>query len=240
MEVVILAGGKGTRLRPYSNVLPKPLMPVGNYPILEIVLRSLHRQGFRHVTLSVGHLAHLIEAYFGDGRRWDLSLRYVRESTPLGTAGPLALVDFLTDDFVVMNGDILTDLDFRAMIARHRSSGAPATLARYAKTLRPSLGVVETDAAGKLTAYHEKPALHYEVSMGIYVMHRSVVELFTRRGRRLDLPDLMLRLLEAGERVATYPHDGLWLDIGRPEDYEAAQEILERNATELLRTEPPA
>jgi NDP-sugar pyrophosphorylase family protein len=134
MQAVILAGGKGRRLRPYTTVLPKPLMPLGDMPIIEVVLRQLAASGFDQVTVAVGYLAELLMAYCGDGSKFGLELRYSREEEPLGTAGPLALIDGLDDTFLVMNGDVLTSLDLRGLVQQHRASGAAATTARISST----------------------------------------------------------------------------------------------------------
>jgi NDP-sugar pyrophosphorylase family protein len=227
-RAVILAGGKGTRLRPYTTVLPKPLMPVGDRPILDIVIRQLRHRGFGRVTISTGYLAELIEAFFGDGSRHGVPVDYVREDEPLGTAGALALVDGLTEDFLVMNGDVLTDLDYEAVLAVHRESDAIATIATHARRVQIELGVLQFDAdSTKLTDYYEKPVIDYEASMGVYCFSPRVLE-FIEPGRRLDFPDLVLRLIAAGETVRAHRSEDFWLDIGRHDDYEQAQEEFER------------
>ena len=228
----MLAGGQGTRLRPYTTVLPKPLVPIGDRPIAEIVVAQLRAAGVTQVVFAVSHLAELIEAFFGDGRKWGLEIRYAREAEPLGTAGPIAMVDDLDESFVVMNGDVLCDLDLRELVTAHRQHGAIATLASYRKSVPVSLGVIDVDDDGRLVGYTEKPTLHYRVCMGIYVFERRVLE-FVPRGRRMDLPDLMQALIARGERVHCHPCAGQWFDIGRPEDYEQAQEWYEANAARL-------
>jgi NDP-sugar pyrophosphorylase family protein len=227
LRAVILAGGKGRRLLPYSTILPKPLMPIGEMPILEIVIRQLRRAGIRDITLSVGYLASLLEAYFGDGRRLDTTIRYSREDEPLGTAGPLSLISGLTDTFLVMNGDLLTTLDFADMVRFHRERGAVATVGLYRKKVYIDLGVIETDENARVVNYVEKPTLSYEVSMGSYVMEPHVLS-YIDRGRRLDLPDLVRNLIADGQTVSGYYLDGYWLDIGRQEDYARAAEIFEK------------
>ncbi len=221
-RAIIMAGGKGRRLLPYTAVLPKPLMPVGERPILEIVVRQLRRAGFGRVTIAVGYLASLVQAYFGDGGSLGVRIDYSLEPEPLGTAGPLALLTDLNDDALVMNGDVLTDLDFAAMLAAHRGSGALATVAVFAKQMDVALGVVDTDAGGRVTRYTEKPRLNFDVSTGIYCIRPQVTR-FLRRGERCDLPELVARMLAADESVRAFRIDGTWLDIGRPEDYEVAQ-----------------
>jgi NDP-sugar pyrophosphorylase family protein len=229
-RAVILAGGKGTRLRPYTTVLPKPLMPVGDRPILDVVIRQLRRSGFDRVTISTGYLAELIEAFFRDGEQYGIPIDYVREDEPLGTAGALALVEGLQEPFLVMNGDVLTDLDYARLLADHQASDAVATIATHSRTVEISLGVLAFDDAEddtRLTNYYEKPQIDYEASMGVYCFSPAVLE-YIDRGRRLDFPDLVLRLIAAGQTVRAWRSDDFWLDIGRPDDYEDAQETFER------------
>ena len=230
---IILAGGRGTRLAPYSTVLPKPLMPIGEKPILEIVIRQLRRHGFTDITLAVGYMAELLMAYFGDGERFGVRLRYSREDRPLGTAGPMALVDDLAERFLVMNGDVLTGLDYQRIAAAHGTSGAIGTIATYPRQVKIDLGVIEHDELGRLTDYIEKPTLNYLVSMGIYMFDRRVLG-FIEPGERLDLPDLVKRLVSAGETMHCYPHEGYWLDIGRPDDYQRAIAEFAERESELL------
>jgi NDP-sugar pyrophosphorylase family protein len=225
VHAVILAGGKGTRLRPYTTVLPKPLMPIGDMPILEVVLRQLKRNGFTRATLAVSYLAGIIEAYCGDGSRFGLDLRYSRETRELSTAGPLKLVPDLDGTFLAMNGDILTTLDYAALVRYHREVGAAATIAIHRRTVKIDYGVIETDAAGILEEYLEKPEYHYRVSMGINVFEPRVLD-HIGNDEKLTIPDLMLRLKAAGEKVATCEPKCLWLDIGRPEDHEKAVELF--------------
>lgn len=233
MKAVILAGGKGSRLAPYTTVLPKPLMPIVDTPILEIVLKQLKYYGFEDVVIAVGHLAALIKTYFGDGSGLGIRIEYVHESAPLGTAGPLANIDELTETFIVMNGDILTDLDYRNMVEHHRQGGAMMTIATHRRTVKIDFGVLET-IEGDVVKYVEKPTLDYVVSMGIYVMEPAVRG-YIKRGEYLDLPDLVRALLAAGERVAAYPFDGRWLDIGRQEDFTEAQVRFEENRDHFLK-----
>ena len=235
MQAVILAGGKGRRLRPYTTVLPKPLMPLGDMPIIEVVLRQLAAGGFDQVTVAVGYLAELLMAYCGDGSKFGLSLKYSREEEPLGTAGPLALIDGLRhgDTFLVMNGDVLTTLDFGALLQRHRASGAAATIATHQRQQQINYGIIESDQESRVTAYIEKPIHRYQVSMGIYVLEPAVLD-FVPRGQYLDLPDLVRQLMAAGRPVLAYPFDGYWLDIGRHDDYEQAVEEFEAMRDRLL------
>ena len=233
MQAVILAGGKGRRLRPYTTVLPKPLMPLGDMPIIEVVLRQLAASGFDQVTIAVGYLAELLMAYCGDGSKFGLELRYSREEEPLGTAGPLALIEGLDDTFLVMNGDVLTSLDLRDLVERHRASGAAATIATHQRQHQINYGIIESGEAQRVTAYIEKPTYHYQVSMGIYVLEPAVLD-YIARGQYLDLPDLVRQLMAAGQPVLAHPFDGYWLDIGRHDDYEQAVEEFEAMRMQLL------
>jgi NDP-mannose synthase len=242
-RAVILAGGLGMRLRPYTAVLPKPLMPVGDRPVLDVVVRQLRHHGFGHQTIAVGHLAELIEAFLRDGREYGVHIDYHREREPLGTAGALATVEGLSEPFLVMNGDVITDLDYRALLDHHRASGAAATIATITRDVQVSLGVLhfdEGDGRGdRLTSYEEKPRYEFEASMGVYAFHPRALEHLTA-GERLDFPDLIRRLLAAGEDVRAFRSDCYWLDIGRHEDYEQAQEEFERMRHRLLPPEPVA
>jgi NDP-sugar pyrophosphorylase family protein len=232
-RVVILAGGAGVRLRPYSTFLPKPMMPVGDMPILEVMLRQLASQGFRRITLSVNHLAELVRAFFGDGGRLGLEIDYYVEDVPLGTAGSLALIEDLSDPFLALNGDLLTTLDYRAPLAGHVTSGAEATIAAIGRRLTVDFGVLETDPSGDLRAYVEKPTLDLTVSMGVNVLAREVLKLIPRGGY-LDVPDLIGRLLGAGRRVITYCAECEWLDIGRAEDHEQALKAFAERRGQFL------
>lgn len=222
MHAVILAGGKGTRLRPYTLNFPKPLMPVGEHPILEIIVRQLRLAGFRRLTILSGHLADLIQAYFGNGSRWDVEIEYVREQRPLNTAGALRLVRDPSPDMLVMNGDILTTMDFRDLFERHLEKGAAATVATVRREHHVDFGVIESDGDGFLAQYREKPVLDYIVSMGVYAMRRSCINLIAP-DEALGMPDLLLRVRDSGQRVYCAREPGYWLDIGRVGDYEEAQ-----------------
>ena len=236
MKAVVLAGGRGTRLAPYTTVLPKPLMPVGEKPILEILIRQLRHYGITDITLAVGYLAELLMAYFGDGQRLNVRITYSREDQPLGTAGPLSLVKDLTEQVLVMNGDVLTGLDFSAMLADHRASGSIGTLAVCRREVRIDLGVVEYDADRHLRQYIEKPTHYYNASMGIYIFDRRV-QSFIPGNERLDLPDLVQKLIAAGETVNCHTYEGYWLDIGRPDDYQRANADFDTLASQLLHSD---
>lgn len=233
MKAIILAGGKGTRLAPYTTVFPKPLMPVGDIPILEIVIRQLAHHDFKDVTLAVGYLAELLMAYCGDGTKYNLKLSYSREETPLGTAGPIAIIPNLNDTFLVMNGDLLTTLNYSDMLRYHKKRGGIATMATYQRDVKIDLGVIEVGAANWVTNYVEKPTFHYSVSTGIYIFEPTVLN-YIQPGQHLDLPELVLRLLKQGDRVSSYHHEGYWLDIGRHDDYQEAIQKFETHRQEFL------
>ena len=236
-RAVVLAGGLGMRLRPYTTVLPKPLMPIGDRPILDIIVRQLRHAGFERLTVVTGHLAELIEAFFGDGEKYGIAIDYYREDEPLGTVGALALLDGLDEDFLVMNGDVLTDLAYGEFLEQHRASGAAASVAAHRREVQVSLGVLQFEDEGdadRLTGYIEKPTYHYEVSMGVYAFSPRAIGLI-EAGQRLDFPDLVLRLLEAGETVrARRSENDYWLDIGRHDDYETAMDEFERMRDRFL------
>lgn len=232
-RAVILAGGRGTRLAPYTTILPKPLMPVGDVPILEVVLRQLRHAGVRRSSIAVGYLHELLRAYFGNGQKLGLTIEYSQEDRPLGTAGPLALIPGLTDTFLVMNGDVLTTIDYRALFQYHRASGAAATIAVFSRTIPIDLGIVELDPDNRLRNYIEKPTLHHQVSMGIYVLEPRVLS-YIEPGAYLDLPNLLRTLMKADEAVIGYQHTGYWMDLGRKDDYERAVADFDRMRGEFL------
>jgi NDP-sugar pyrophosphorylase family protein len=232
-RAVILAGGMGTRLRPYTVVLPKPLMPIGQYPILEVVVRQLARHGFRQVTMAVNHQADLIKAFFGDGARWGLEIDYSLESMPLSTIGPLKLLEDLPEQFLLMNGDVLTDLNYREFCDTHVSAGRLFTIAAAKRTHTVDYGVLEVDGENQLCRFHEKPSHQYLVSMGVYVVDRSLL-FRVPSGVKYGFDDLMRDMLARGESVHVAPYEGYWLDIGRPDDYERAIDEFEQHRRELL------
>jgi NDP-mannose synthase len=242
MRAVILAGGKGVRLYPITQVIPKPLVPLGERPILEIVIRQLAAQGFRRLTLAVGYMADLIRSYFGDGAKYGVHIDYSYESRPLGTAGPLALIDGLNDTFLMMNADVLTDLDYRALLDFHRAQGGVATVGAFERVVKIDLGVIIQNGCSRIADYVEKPTTSHLVSMGVYVFEPQVLDFIrdfisrphpetqnqkpTQPPGYLDFPDLIKLLIRDGRQVNYYLFSGYWLDIGRHDDYaKAAQEF---------------
>lgn len=229
MRAIILAGGKGNRLRPYTTLIPKPLMPLGGrYSILEIIIMQLARSGFKHITLAVNHLSQLIMAYFGDGGRLGVKLDYSLEEHELSTIGPLTLIDDLPENFLVMNGDILCDLNYQAFFDTHVNSGSRISVSAYSRQVKIDFGVLRYDAEGHLKEFQEKPRYDFNVSMGIYCIDRKVIKALPR-GIKYGFDDLMVDGLANGQVIDIRPFSGYWLDIGRPDDYEYANE----NFTEL-------
>jgi len=234
MKAVILAGGKGTRLAPYTTVFPKPLMPIDGMPILEIIVRQLAHFRIKEMIFTVSHQSEpLLSAYFGNGHRYGVNIRYSREEKPLGTAGPLSLLSDLTETFLVMNGDILTTLDYHRLIQYHRQKKGMVTIAMSQKEVLLELGVMECDPNARLTRYLEKPTLSYSVSMGVYVFEKEALE-WIPRGKYLDFPELIQKLLKQEKRVICYPSGDFWLDIGRHEDYEEAQKEFQKMRKKIL------
>lgn len=232
MQAIILAGGKGSRLKPFTNTFPKPLVPLGDRAILEVVIEQLRNAGVTDVVLAVNHMAHLIRAFFGNGERLGLSITYSQETEPLGTAGPLGLIQDLDEHFLVMNGDLLTTLDYASFFKKHVDEKRQATIATFRKELKIDLGVLEIQD-GILADYIEKPTKSYTVSTGIYALHRSVIDYLPAEGR-FDLPDLMLRIRDEGMPVHCHEGEFEWLDIGRSNDYEAACRMFEQSRSKFL------
>jgi NDP-sugar pyrophosphorylase family protein len=228
MHVVILAGGKGVRLRPYTTALPKPLVPIGNqYAILDIILRQLAGYGFQTATLAIGHLGSLIRAFVGDGARWGLSVGYAEEDQPLSTIGPLFnILDQLPEHFLVMNGDVLTNLNYADLLHCHITSEAPLTVAAYQRKVRIDFGCLETNSHGMIVGFTEKPTLSYRVSMGVYALSAKTLSPYPR-GLTFGFDELVLDLLARGERPAMMDFDGYWVDIGHPDDYDEANRDFE-------------
>lgn len=235
MKAVILAGGKGTRLAPYTTILPKPLVPIGDFPILEVIIRQLIYYGFTEVTLMVGYLSELIKTYFihHPSLTKKIKISYINEETPTGTAGSLAWLEDINDTFLVMNGDILTNLNYLEIINFHKKNQNQLTIAIHNKKVKIDLGVLELSHEGTVSGYTEKPEFDYQVSMGIYIYEPGVLKEI-KKGEYLDFPTLVLKLLEKKQKVMGYKNDALWLDIGRKEDFEAAASEFEKNRNLFL------
>lgn len=225
MKAVIQAGGKGTRLRPYTLILPKPMMPVGDLPVIEMLLKWLRRNGIEQAYVTTGYLGHLIRALCGDGSQWGMSLAYSEEPEPLGTVGALDLLrKDLDETFLVLNGDLITDLDIRAFMAFHRQHQALVSVATTEKTVKVDLGVIDADGA-KMVGFREKPTMKFRVSMGVYLMEPEILN-YIPSGVPFGFDDLVLNLLDKALPVYTYDHQGTWMDIGRPEDFQKAQNFF--------------
>ena len=234
MQAIILAGGKGTRLKPFTTILPKPLMPLGDLPILEIIIKQLHYYGITNIVLAVGHLSELLRAYFGDGGKWGVHITYSYEKEPLGTAAPLKLIDYLEDDFFVLNGDILTNLVFTDLYNFHLESNSLCTIATYNKEVKIDLGVLTINIQNEITNYIEKPKYTYSVSMGIYVFRKKAVD-YIPNDSYFDFPELIKLLIHYNQTVKSYNFDGYWLDIGRKDDYEIALDEFELHKSSFLK-----
>jgi NDP-sugar pyrophosphorylase family protein len=226
MRAVILAGGKGTRLVPFTKVFPKPLVPLGDKPILDTILRQLRHFGFTHITLAVGHMAEMIRTYVGTGEQYGIEIDYACEHEPLGTVGPLAQIRNLKQHFLVMNGDLITNLHYKDIVELHKQQNAIATIGTYQKKLKIDLGIIQNDEDLSIIDYVEKPVYTFKVSMGIYVFDYEVLK-YIAPHKYLDFPDLVKRLLADGQKIVSYPFDGYWLDIGNHNDYATAVEEYE-------------
>lgn len=236
---VLLAGGLGSRLQPYTAVIPKPLVPIDKESIAEILLDQLAHRGIKRVFLSIGYLGHLIQAVLGDGARFGLEIHYQREDKPLGTVGPLALLaERLPDDFLVLNGDVLSDIDFGALLQNHVQNGRTLTVATYPRQVKVDLGVLQTGPDGHVQAFVEKPTYDYLVSMGVYAMNKRVLQYF-QAGQAFGFDQLVLAMLAQGDPVGTFDWShGRWLDIGRPSDFALAQETFRSERRFYLPWEP--
>jgi NDP-mannose synthase len=223
MMAVILAGGKGTRLKPFTMSIPKPLLPIGDVPILEVVLAQLARAGVSRVVLTLGHLPHLFSAAIGEGERFGLRIEYCREDEPLGTAGSLLLVREPEEHMLVMNGDLLTTLDYCALMRAHREARAEATISVRRRVTHVDYGVIQTTQDGDLDQYIEKPNIPYLVSMGVNVVSQESLR-HIPPSRKFDMPDLMLAVKNSGGRVFCFESECYWQDIGRFDDYKQASE----------------
>lgn len=232
-QVVILAGGQGSRLRPYTTVLPKPLLPLGELPILEIIIRQLKAYGLKNILISIGYLGELIEAYCGNGGKWGVQIRYVHEDKPLGTAGALKLASHVEENFLVLNGDVFTDMDFAAFLKWHTRQKAIASITIKERIIKNDFGVIEVGADHELKDYHEKPEQKSFLSIGVNALNIRAKS-FIASNERIGMPDLMLRLKSKKERVCCYEIKDTWLDLGRFEDLERAQELFSRNKKKFI------
>ena len=226
-QAVVMAGGKGTRLHPYSALFPKPLMPLNDMPVLELLLRQMKCAGITDVILAVNHLSHLLEAFFRDGERLGLNIRYRLEDQPLGTAGALgAMLDDLDEAFFVTNGDLLTTLNLQHMMAAHAEAGADISIGVFEREVKIDFGLIEIDERSRMTAYREKPKSTHFVSMGVYALSREAVRRHLTPNEYLDMPNLITKVKAAGGDVACFHEDCVWLDIGRPDDFALAQQMF--------------
>jgi len=224
MKAVIQCGGQGTRLRPYTMVLPKPLMPVQSQPVLELLLKWLRRQNITEIYITTGYLGHLIKSFCGDGAQWDIRICYTDEQAPLGTVGPLSLLrEELDSTFLVINGDVLTDLSVSGLERFHNGRRSILTIATAQRQTRMDFGVIE-QRGGRITDFKEKPILSNFVSMGVYCMEPELLR-FVPNGVPFGIDDLILCLLAKNIPTHSYVHEGIWLDIGRIDDFQSAQEL---------------
>ena len=233
MKAVVLAGGKGTRLAPYTRIIPKPMMPIGDKAILEIMLHQMHKAGIDEVILTVGHLAGLMRAYFQDGSHLGIHIQYSIEDHPLGTAGPLGLIDDLNETFMVCNGDVLTTLNMGELIDFHKQNQGVATIASHQRQVHIDLGVIQINGDHTIVGYQEKPTVEYLVSMGIYIFEPTVMQ-YIQKGQYLDFPDLIKILITDKKKVVAFPFNGYWEDLGRADDYEQANIDFERMRSQFL------
>jgi NDP-sugar pyrophosphorylase family protein len=229
---VILAGGLGSRLHPYTLTIPKPLLPLGGTPIIEIVVSQLANQGFSRVIVTLGYMGDMIKFTLGDGDRFGLIIEYVTEKEPLGTAGSLYLIDELPSEFLVMNGDLLTTFPYSKLLSSLDEREVAAAIASHKRTVNIDYGVLERDIRGNLATYNEKPKLDYLVSMGIYALKLSAIE--NLNGSRLDMPDLLDSISKENRGVYIYESDDYWQDIGRLDDFETAGKDFESDRQRFL------
>lgn len=234
MRAIILAGGKGTRLKPYTTSLPKPLMPIGGeFPILEIVIKQLKRDGFKHVTMAVNHMANIIMAFFGDGKKWDMKIDYSVEEKPLGTIAPLTLLNDLPDNFLVMNGDVFTDINYADVFDSHMKNNNDITVTTYKRGMNIAFGELTLNEKDSVVGFKEKPTYYFNVGVGINIINKKVIDNLSKN-KPYGFDNLILDGIENDLRIKAYMFSGLWLDIGRPEDYDKANEIWETMKHKLL------
>lgn len=233
-RAVILAGGLGTRLKPYTVVLPKPLMPIGDYSIVEVVIRQLVQHGFDHITMAVNHQAKIIQAFFNNGEKWNVKIDYSIEDKPLSTMGPLKLINDLPENFLVMNGDILTNFDYDVFYQRHVDNKNSFTVATCQREQQSVYGVLEINEEDKLAGFKEKPTIKYDISMGIYMVSKQILE-YIPEGSPYGFDELMLELININMPADVCRHDGYWLDIGNPDDYAQAIDEFEKSPERFLK-----
>lgn len=238
MQAVILAGGGGERLRPYTLSIPKPLLPIDDKPILEVILRQLKHFGIKDIILSVNYLSDLIYAFFNTGESLGINISYSKEEQPLGTAGPISMIDELEDTFIVMNGDVLTTIDYTDFLNFHRENNNMLSVATFSKEVKIDLGVINSEK-GILQDYVEKPTYNFDVSMGVYIFNKEVLK-FIPKNERMDVPDLIRILKNAGMKVGCYKQNCDWIDIGRFDDFEKAIDYFKEKRGEYLPYEESA
>jgi NDP-mannose synthase len=237
MQAIILAGGAGTRLRPYTLVFPKPMLPVGGMPIIATIVHQLAYYGFNDIVISLGYLGDYIRMYFMGGVNTPkgVTIRFSFEDQPLGTTGPLALVDKLDDDFLVINGDILSTIDYADFFHTHRDRHADLSVAVGIKEVKMSLGILDLDEKQRITGFREKPTFVFHDNMGIYVYSRSVMK-WVERDKKLDVNVLVAKLVEEKKNVFGYisKEEYFWIDVGQHADYEKANEEFEKRRSAFL------
>ena len=240
MQAVILAGGKGTRLAPYTTVFPKPMLPVGDKPIIEIIIQQLSYYGFTDIVISLGYLGQFIEMYFSDDHNVPegVNISYVRETKPLGTSGPVSLIDNLEERFLVINGDILTTINYSDMYKYHIEKDADLTIAMAVKKVKMDLGVLEFDKNKKITNFDEKPVYNFHDNIGIYIYNRSILK-YIEKNKRLDMNDLVMNLIRMDKNIYGYlsKESYYWIDIGKHGDYDLANQEFEKHRKDFLKEE---
>jgi len=234
IQAIILAGGRGSRLKPYTSILPKPLVPIGEYPIAEIIIRQLKNLKITNILMSTGHMAELIESYFGSGRKWGVNIKYVKERRNLGTAGALKLVKNSQDDFLVINGDILTNLNYLNLLKYHRKNNNMATIVIKKRIVKTDFGVILFDKDKNMTNYIEKPEHNSFVSIGVNVINKKCIK-YIKKDEDIGMPELMIRLMQAKQKVKCNAIKSDWLDLGRIEDLESAHMLWEKNKRKFLK-----
>jgi NDP-mannose synthase len=236
MQAIILAGGLGRRLRPYTDVIPKPLLPLDGVPILDIILCQLAASGVDRVTLALHYRAGQIRAHVGDGSRYGMQVEYSVADRLLGTAGPLGLIDRPDEPCLVLNADLLTNLDFADVMAHHRRQGVAATVVLFAYQTLVPFGVIEVDDEGAVASIREKPNVESSINAGIYVLEPLVWDKIPPHVY-LDMNNLIERALAKGRTIATYQHRGEWLDVGTVDSFHRGDQIFRANRHQYLPSE---